>query len=315
MSSKDLPPPRDPRQLRIRLSAGDPIGVSVRRLSNSDAVVVTCPREALKHAWEHPETSRTGVYILLGLDGEAPDYMSAYVGRARNVRKRIEAHTLDTRTRSFLQAAMIVSADDQMSEGQAAAIEVSLIRQLSASQMVRVLNTQGSAQHLKLEQKAIADRLLADALLLLGPVEPLFALVATTAAAVEAKLNRPLDPRQWAEHVRRELLNGGELFQMARDGTRALARRTSAGMRVLRGSFVAAVNLPSLSHGLADTRNRLTQSFGLVAIGRRDLLLLMRDADFRSARAAACFVAGRRVCGRGAWQLVSPPPRRRSSGD
>jgi hypothetical protein len=53
------------RTIHLILESRDAIGPSIRRLGNSDCIVLTFPRDALRRVSTWPELHRSGIYLLI----------------------------------------------------------------------------------------------------------------------------------------------------------------------------------------------------------------------------------------------------------
>jgi hypothetical protein len=304
MSAPNNFEPGRARHVTITLVTGSPIGLTIRRLANSDAVVLTCSRELLPRAWEEPETKRSGVYILLGIAPDNAGILAAYVGKATSIRDRIRQHC----GRAFLQTAMLIAADDQLTDEQTSYIESRLATILESSRMVSIIGTRRpKVATIRGDLRDAAEKFLSDALLLLGPIEPMLALVATTASARRGRAEYPIE----SEVLRtRERSLGGELFEMRRGRAYALARRTrSGGLRVIAGSRLVKAIGPRLPKKWVALREQLLLSGGVAPTADADVVMLLRDADMPTKRSAACLVAGDLVNHSRMWRQIAPPTR------
>ncbi|MDF3012242.1 MAG: hypothetical protein K0Q78_446 [Cellvibrio sp.] len=77
--------------IKIFLPYGDPKKVRVAELSNWSGKGIAAPRSDIEQFIARPETSKPGVYILLGIDPENGQDI-AYVGEAEIVSERIKQH-------------------------------------------------------------------------------------------------------------------------------------------------------------------------------------------------------------------------------
>ncbi|GAA2078870.1 GIY-YIG nuclease family protein [Aeromicrobium halocynthiae] len=80
------------KSVRLFLADGTPGGLVTAEIMNWTGHVIAAPRSDLGTLLKRPETSRTGVYVLLGDDPDAPGGTLAYVGEGDDVGKRIAAH-------------------------------------------------------------------------------------------------------------------------------------------------------------------------------------------------------------------------------
>jgi hypothetical protein len=80
----------DGRQIRIFLVDGTPGGLLTAEIMNWTGHIVAAPRSDLARLLGREETSRTGVYVLLGDDPEALGQQLAYIGEGDEVRDRLD---------------------------------------------------------------------------------------------------------------------------------------------------------------------------------------------------------------------------------
>lgn len=297
------PGPADGRTIHLSLETPDPMGPSIRRLANSDAVLLTFPRDAFRRMAIRSEMSRRGVYLLISPGMSARHAISAYVGRTSNVRKRLVQHDRARRRAMVIQIAVLVSADDQLTDEQTSYVERRLIQLLAATDMVDVENAPANpAVPLRPDLRLGAERFLRDGLLLLGPVEPLLGMVAATAFS-QQRTGDARDASGAHDSWSRRPAFGGVLLEFRRGPYRGLALRTvGRGMRILAGACMAPEIDRRLPARDVTTHSRLLSSGGLVPSGKDGPLMLMRDIDVASPTAAASLIAGRRVWGYQAWK-------------
>jgi hypothetical protein len=82
----------DGRSIRLFLADGTPGGLLTAEIMNWTGHVVAAPRSDLAVLLRWPETSRTGIYILLGDDPESFGGTLAYIGEGDEVRTRLKQH-------------------------------------------------------------------------------------------------------------------------------------------------------------------------------------------------------------------------------
>ena len=79
----------DGRSIRLFLADGTPGGLLTAEIMNWTGHVVAAPRSDLASLLRRLETSRTGIYILLGDDPESFGGTLAYIGEGDEVRTRL----------------------------------------------------------------------------------------------------------------------------------------------------------------------------------------------------------------------------------
>lgn len=298
--NSDCPEPRRPKAVQVSLEGPDALGPSVRRLANSSAIAVTFPRDALKRVSAWPELSRRGVYILIA--PAAGDHaFRVYVGQAQNVLQRLKKHERNREFPRYLQVAVVVSTDDQMRGDVAFYLEQRMIQALVMVDMVMVENRSLRFPTLHEADQIVAEQFFRDALLLLGPVEPMAAMVASTIASLERR-NELLDLNA---HRGRPFLQSDVIYEFRRDGCQAFAIHTEGRrMRVLAGAKILDEEHCSLPLRYRQLRDRLRAAQSLVRGPEDGWLILLTDVDLNSQLGAADFVAGRRMSGTRLWKLA-----------
>lgn len=299
--NSENPDSRRPKAVHVSLEGPDALGPSVRRLASSDAIVMTFPRDSLPRIKTYPEVGRRGVYLLIApIAGDHA--FRVYVGQAQNVLQRLMKHERSREFPRYLQVAVIVSTDDQMRGDVALYLEQRMIQALVMSDMVMVENRSLRFPQLHKDDQIVAEQFFRDALLLLGPVEPMAAMVATTIASQERRnelIN--LDASRG-----RPFLQSNVIYEFRRDGCQAYAVHANGrSMRVLAGATIVDEEHSSLPRRCQELRQRL-RAAGAVVRGPHDgLLTLLTDVDLFSQTGAADFVAGRRTLGTRLWKLAN----------
>lgn len=286
------------RTIHLILESRDPIGPSIRRLGGSDCIVVTFPRDALRRVSTWPELHRSGVYLLIA-PASGDRTLRIYVGEARHLLNRLDGHERDRLDPRYIQIAALTSADDQLREDVAAYIEQRLIGTLHQSGIIEVENRSPTLPPLPVDVQITAERFLRDALLLLGPIEPMTGMVAVS-VAVQERLRQFKDtdgPQPIAP------LAGDEIYELKRDHCHAFAIKSAErGMFVLAGARISREIHYTLPKRSAELRRRLLADGSLVHAPEANALILIRDIDVFSPAGAANLVTGRRMDGYHSWQ-------------
>jgi hypothetical protein len=102
------------KSVRLFLADGTPGGLLTAEIMNWTGHIVAAPRSDLAALLKRPETSRTGIYILLGDDPESVGGQVAYVGEGDDVGKRLYQHarTEDQGGKDFWDRAIVVTSKD-----------------------------------------------------------------------------------------------------------------------------------------------------------------------------------------------------------
>jgi hypothetical protein len=102
------------KQIRIYLADGIPGGLLTAEIMNWTGHVVAAPRSDLRALSQRQETSRTGVYILLGDDPEILGGTLAYISEGDDVGQRLSQHARveDQGGKDFWDRAVVLTNKD-----------------------------------------------------------------------------------------------------------------------------------------------------------------------------------------------------------
>ncbi len=104
----------DGKSIRLFLADGSSGGLLTAEIMNWTGHVVAAPRSDLAALLRRPETSRTGIYILLGDDPESFGGTLAYIGEGDEVRTRLRQHarTEEQGGKDFWDRAIVLTSKD-----------------------------------------------------------------------------------------------------------------------------------------------------------------------------------------------------------
>lgn len=101
------------KSIRLYLADGTPGGLLTAEIMNWTGHVVAAPRSDLAALLKRQETSRTGIYILLGDDPESLGGSLAYIGEGDDVSKRLYQHAReDQGGKDFWERAIVLTSKD-----------------------------------------------------------------------------------------------------------------------------------------------------------------------------------------------------------
>lgn len=83
---------KDPFTIKIFVPDGDPDGVRIIDKMNWTGVGIAFPRAKWPEIKKRSEFSKTGIYILVGYQGEDDDLPTLYIGQGDGVKNRIDSH-------------------------------------------------------------------------------------------------------------------------------------------------------------------------------------------------------------------------------
>lgn len=114
------------KTLRLFLVDGSPTGIVVAEIMNWTGQITRFPREMLATFLERAESSRTGVYLLVGDDETEPGRLRIYIGETDNVGNRIRQHANDEQ-RDWNFACTITSKDQNLTKSHVLYLESRMI--------------------------------------------------------------------------------------------------------------------------------------------------------------------------------------------
>lgn len=132
------------KSVKLFLADGTPGGLLTAEIMNWTGHVLSAPRSDLAALLKRPETSRTGVYILIGDDPESVGGQMAYVGEGDDVSKRLYQHARpeDQGGKDFWDRAIVItSKDTNLTKAHARYLESRLISLGSQANRARLTNS------------------------------------------------------------------------------------------------------------------------------------------------------------------------------
>jgi Domain of unknown function (DUF4357) len=258
------------KSISLFLIDGTASGVIACELFNWTGKGYKIPRNQLKTMSEREDLKKAGVYFLIGHDPET-DQPMAYIGEAEEVYKRISQHQ---DTDFWTEVIAITSKDENLNKAHVKYLEYTLYQ--SAIQAARY------AMHNKNtpNKPAISE---ADQAVMLEFAENMKLMVGT----LGHRVFEPLVTSKRSVH---------EYQIQAARGANARGVQTSEGFVVLKGSRVAASEVPSTPEYVKRKRA------ALAADGSIEELTLTRDVLFNSPSLAAAVVQGRSANGLVEWK-------------
>ncbi len=201
---------RKPFKIEIFLSEGIPNGLRLVEKSSRDVLCIVCPQGRYPHVKSRDEFSKSGVYLLVGQDGDSLPKL--YVGESEKVRDRLNSHYAD---KDFWQQAIIFTTrDTPLNKAEIKFLESRLLELAKESGRSKLENS-GESKRPKLSEsdEAVMEELL-DELLLLLPVLGL------------TLFQRPETPS-----------DDSNVYHLSEKGLDARGIETDSGFLVLKGSL------------------------------------------------------------------------------
>lgn len=284
------------RSIRVFLADGTPGGLLTAEIMNWTGHVIAAPRSDLAALLKRPETSRTGIYILLGDDPESFAGTMAYIGEGDEVRSRLKLHarTEDQGGKDFWDRALVLTSKDaNLTKAHARYLESRFITLAQQARRSRLIN--GTAPPpLPLPEADVSDMeyYIAQAKIIL-PVLGVN-ILRSTAAGVS-------DPGEMAPTAATVTSPVFELH-LKKDGISASAREIDGEFTVLEGSGARAA-WTGVEHAYKVLREKLAREGAIVPGHDGKAMRFARNQVFASPSAAAAVVVGRTANGRNDWKI------------
>ena len=286
------------KSVRLFLADGTPGGLLTAEIMNWTGHVVAAPRSDLGALLKRPESSRTGIYILLGDDPNSLGGTIAYIGEGDDVSKRLYQHARpeDQGGKDFWDRAIVLtSKDSNLTKAHARYLESRFIT--LAQEANRALLVNGTAPApLPLPEADISDMeyFIAQAKIVL-PVLGVNILRSVSSARTGVQTSGSAEtPGTQASPV----------FEMTlkKSGITATAQEIDGEFTVHEGSL-ARPEWTGVDDGYKRLREKLENDGTLAPSGDGKSTLFTRDQVFASPSAAAAVIAGRSANGRIEWKL------------
>jgi hypothetical protein len=257
--------------------------------------VVAAPRSDLAVLLRRSETSRTGIYILLGDDPESFGGTLAYIGEGDEVRTRLRQHARaeELGGKDFWDRAIVLTSKDaNLTKAHARYLESRLITLAQQARRSRLINGTAPPPP-SLPEADISDMeyFIAQAKIIL----PVLGVNILRSAAAAIRHSTETAPSSEASSPVFEL-------HLKRDGITATAREIDGEFTVLEGSG-AREAWTGVEHAYKVLREKLAREGAIVPGHDGSAMRFARDQVFASPSAAAAVVVGRTANGRTDWKI------------
>ncbi|SFI85248.1 protein of unknown function [Bosea sp. OK403] len=298
------------KTMELFLADGTAEGLTICDLKNWSGHVFKFRREGLARFLSLQESSRTGVYILRGIDlsdGEP----RIYIGESDNIGSRLKQHSKNPDKDFWSETYIICSKDTHLTKTHALFVEFMLIEKAAESGRYRLSNSKMSAYDLASKaDSAYLRSFVDDALLVLSATGlDIFVPPAATAAKFESAHATPTDPTI-SVSMADDVPDAGRSFENAplhvelrdvKTGLRALGVETEGKILVLKGSQVSLGTKGLASH-LVKRREELIRDGILAPAAEESRLEFQVDYLFNHASPSAALIAGRSMQGLDDWK-------------
>ena len=282
--------PRLPsRSIRIYMPDGSPTGLRIAEIGMSTVKAVACSRASLDQLATREEASRTGVYVLSGMDPDIVGRRAIYVGEGDAVIDRITSHDKDASKEFFDQVLLFVSKDTNLTKGHVRWVEARLVERAAAAKRATVKNgTMPVGGNLPESDTSEMNEFVEQAVLL------------------AATLGLNVFEQAATVHGESTTAPVGHEITLKGEGYRAQALLAGGELVVRKGSLARKHGAQSLNKNSIALREELLKSG--VLIDTPDGLLFTQDFSFSSPSGAAQVVGGASVNGWDVWKLKSGKP-------
>lgn len=277
--------------IELFLVDGTPGGLTTAEVAGWTGHVLSGPRSELSEILRRPESSRNGVYFLLGDDPNAIGDTRAYIGRTENFAQRVRNH--DTKKDFWDRVVLMSSKDDAYNEGHWAYLEHRLMEITKRSERVSLDNDQ-TAQTRKLSEAQRSD--MESFLTQLGVVLPVMGVNALKSRSTPSTLHGRESDQSPIFSLKNEKHGVDAKAQVVDDEFILLE-----GSRIVatwRGKATSATTKRTYASLVAEFEKLLANG-SLVAEG--ETALVVRDIPFSSPSRAAAIALGRSSNGRNEW--------------
>jgi hypothetical protein len=268
-----------PRPFNIRIFVAEGLSDGLRFVEKSNWVGlgIVCPRGRYPQVKKRKEFSGSGVYILVGNEGD-DDRPTLYVGEAETVRNRLDSHHAN---KDFWQQAIVFTTKgDPLNKAEVQYLEACLVELATENRRCRLDNSNapnrpGLSEADKAEIQGYLDELLS-----LLPVLGIDAFERVEASS----------PSRRIYHLKAKECD-------------AKGFETNTGFAVLLGSLARGSTVPSMKeHALSFFNRRRQLIDDGVLLPCDEGLRFSVDHEFPSCSQAAAVVLGRNANGRVEWK-------------
>ena len=270
-----------PFKIQIFVAEGVPDGLRIVEKSNWIGQGIVCPRGRWPHVKSRSDFDKSGVYILVGRDGE-DDRPTLYIGEAETVRTRLNSHYANKDFWS--QAIVFTTKGDPLNKAQVQYLEARLVE--LAAEYKRCMLDNGNAPN----RPGLSD---ADRAEIEGYLEEMLSLLPVLGVQAFESVRGSGTLR----HERRDM------FTLRSRGCEATGFPTNEGFAVCAGSRARLETVPSMAvHVPSYLRMRETLIAEGLLVEDGEHYVLQADYVFPSPTQAAAIFMGRNANGPKEWR-------------
>jgi hypothetical protein len=303
------------KTLRLFLANGTPGGIVIAEIINWSGQVIRLPRELLGDFLERKESSRTGIYLLVGRDEDIPGRLRVYVGESDNVGSRLRQHA-NSEEKSFWDFSCVITSKDQnLTKAHGLFLEARIIEQALSADRVTLDNSQTNSYE-NIPESDISDMtyffeqisvlLPALGVEIFSPKELDRHEVERRDSSISQSSDIALDALdRRTPRTPYEPLTGEKAIEVVlhdnRFGIDARGVESNGQIKVLSGSN-ARGGSDSEANGYGPLRARLIKEGKLAPTDDQRILEFKTDVLFDSPSAASSVILGRNDNGRASWK-------------
>jgi len=270
------------KSVRLYLADGNPKGIRTAEIMNWTGHVIAAPRTKIKTVKDREESSRTGVYLLIG-SAENTDLPEVYIGESDEVGKRLSEHLNSQSKEFFTEVIFLTSKDKNLTKAHVRYLEGSLLKKARNAKQCKIMNSTFP----KAERLPEAD--IADMEFFISQFEILLPVLGINF------FRKPIQDNNFSEKEQnyfyiKETEKGLEGIAVEKDGDFIL-KANSKGLLRENSSFSKRLKLLRLQ---AFETNR--------AVKKNEHFILLDDIVFTSPSAASQFLYGTSRNGRIDWK-------------
>lgn len=257
--------------------------------------VVTAPRSDLAALLKRSETSRTGIYILLGDDPDSPGDLMTYIGEGDDVAKRLYQHARseDQGGKDFWDRAIVLTSKDaNLTKAHARYLESRFITIGSQANRARLTNSTAPSPVVLPEADVSDMEYFIEQAKIVLPV--LGVNIFRSAATAVASAAEPGAVGRVEQSPVFEL-------QLNKGGIVATAQEVDGEFTVLPGAKARLEWVGVEDHSYRGLRMKLEHDGTLVPSPDGKTMRFAHEQVFNSPSAAAAVVLGRTANGRNEW--------------
>jgi len=282
------------KSVRLFLADGTPGGLLTAEIMNWTGHVAAAPRSGLAALLKREEAKRTGIYMLLGDDPENLGGITAYIGEADDISKRLYQHNRpeEQNGKDFWNRVIILtSKDTNLTKAHARYLESRLIAlALQANRAELVNSTNPPAINLPEADLSDMEYFIEQAKIIL----PVLGVNILRSAKTIMK-SSSVDAF--------DAINTSPTFklELKKAGIVATAQEVDGEFTVMPGSTARFEWVGVIGHNYARLREKLEQDGTLAISHNQKTREFTHEYVFSSPSAAAAVISGRSANGRTAW--------------